>query len=62
MTAAAGAPTGLALSAPTITKGQAVYTITAPAFKYGATLSEYTCTTTLGSAKINGTTVTVTIP
>lgn len=62
MTAAAGAPTGLALSAPTITKGQAVYTITAPTFKYGATLSGYTCTTTLGSAKINGTTVTVTIP
>lgn len=62
MTAAAGNPTGLALSDPTITKGQAVYTITAPTFKYGATLSGYTCTTTLGSAKISGTTVTVTIP
>lgn len=62
MTQSVGQPTGLTLSNSTPTKGQIKFTITAPTCKYGATISSYTCTPSIGSASRSGTTVTVTIP
>ena len=62
MTSAVGAPTGLAVTHSSTAKGTVKFTITAPTTKYGATISSYTCTSSIGSASRSGTTVTVTIP
>ena len=62
MPSSVGAPTGLAVTHSSTAKGTVKFTITAPTTKYGASISSYTCTPSMGSALVNGTTVTVTVP
>jgi hypothetical protein len=62
MTEALGAPTGMSVTQSSVTKGTVKFKITAPSTKYGATISSYSVSSSIGTASRSGTDVTVTIP
>lgn len=62
MPSSVGAPTGLGVSTTSVSKGVVKFKITAPTCKYGAYISSYTCTSSVGTVTRDGTTVTVEVP